>query len=372
LSLTAGYSVQTNSNLFLLSGDQLSALGQSTPSATIELPSASLKLDKSYSLQRFQLTASVLDYRYQSFDYLSFTAFNYAAAWLWSLSPDVRGTLSTTRDQTPTNFATSQGDNARNVRTDKATRFDGEVDIGGPWRLLGGLDYVTSSEEQPVVLEGNLLSQTGAVGIRYVLPSGASASYRYRLGNGDTFGSVSALITAPTSFSSTSNEIQLSWPVSGKTTLTARAGYNEQNYDNLQLRDFKGPVGDLAMQWAATPKLNFTTTVRRELVPYQTTTSSYITTDRLIFSPLWQLSARTGVKLSLEAASRNYAGNALPGMALGVERQDTYRAASIGVEWHPVDAAKISISLQRLRNSSNYSAYDYDNNGATFAAQFSF
>ncbi|MFT3850639.1 MAG: hypothetical protein QM739_18780 [Propionivibrio sp.] len=87
LDLIAGYSVRYESNLFRLAddADTQAALGQSSRSDLVGIATAGIRVNKPYSLQRFELEAFLVDYRYRDFDYLDFTARNYAGAWRWQL-----------------------------------------------------------------------------------------------------------------------------------------------------------------------------------------------------------------------------------------------------------------------------------------------
>ncbi|MDB5826408.1 MAG: hypothetical protein JWQ73_628 [Variovorax sp.] len=370
---TIGHSEQTDSNLFRLPDDTSAAplLGTNKRSERIGITSAAVSLDKSYSLQHFQLAASVVDYHYQNFSYLSFTALNYAASWQWSLTPRLKGSLSTTRAETPTSYQDFQGFNTRNVRTDTVTRLDGEYDLGGAWRLLGAVDHTTGLEEQPVAREGDARSDSGAVGIRYVFPSNNSVSYRLRRASGDTIGVLGASLNQSSSFDDRIHEFEASWALTGKTKVIGHLGHLDRKYNDVSQRNFGGTTGDVNLQWAATGKITVDAVVRRELASYQTIASNYIATDRFVLTPLWKATSQINVKARYEIASRNYAGTAPGALAIG-DRRDIYRAASFGVDWQPIRAATITLMLQRLKNTSNILGGGYDSNGATLGAQFSF
>ena len=76
----AAYSRQSDSNLFRLPAAANAA-------EQVGITSLGFNFNKAYSLQRFELNLSLIDYQYQNFSYLSFAAQNYNAAWRWSLTP---------------------------------------------------------------------------------------------------------------------------------------------------------------------------------------------------------------------------------------------------------------------------------------------
>lgn len=364
---------QYDSNLFRLpDGANSAALpGNFEPSEHIGVTSAALTLDKAYSMQRFQLSASVIDYNYRNFSYLSFTALNYAAAWQWSLTPRIKGVLSSSRVEAPTNYQDFKGFNTRNVHTDIVTHFEAEADLGGAWRVLAGLDHLTSQEEQFVVREGDASGRSAALGLRYVFSSGNTVTYRVREGRGDSIGLTNTSTVGSLDFDDRFHELDVQWVLTGKTRINARLGHSSRNYDGGAQRDFSGATGDLTMLWDATAKISVEAGARRSLVPYLTANSNYITLDRLSLAPVWKATSRIAVRARYEVAARNYDG-AAPGQTAPSGRRDTTQLASLGVEWQPIRAATVSFTLQKIRNTSNLAGAGFDSDGASIAAKFTF
>ena len=346
-------------------------MGTRKRSEQIGVTSAAVAVDKTYSLQRFQLSGSAVDYRYQNFSYLSFTALNYSAGWNWSLTPRLRGILSTSRVETPTNFQDFKGLNTRNVHTDLVTRFESELDVAGGWRGLAGLEHAAGLEEQPVVREGDRRVQTASLGARYVFGSGSMLTYRLRDGRGDSTALFGQSAILPASFDSRSHEVEFAWAVSAKTRLNARIGHVDRTYANDTQRNFSGVTSAVNAQWDATAKVSVEGAVQREFIPFLTLGSSYIASDRVYIAPVWNATSRIKVRARYDVASRHYDGAAF-GAADASGRRDTYRVTSLSVEWQPVRAATVSLTLQQIRNNSNVPGAAYDSNGANLAARLSF
>lgn len=76
LQFQASESVQHDSNVYRLSdsADAQALIGTPTRSDTIAVTTVGLKLNKPYSLQRFELAVSAEDHRYRRFSNLNFTA----------------------------------------------------------------------------------------------------------------------------------------------------------------------------------------------------------------------------------------------------------------------------------------------------------
>ena len=61
--------------------------GKDTKSDHIITTTATLSVNKLYSMQRFEVNASLVDNRYNNFDYLNFLGKNGTATWHWSAYP---------------------------------------------------------------------------------------------------------------------------------------------------------------------------------------------------------------------------------------------------------------------------------------------
>lgn len=365
---------QTDSNVFRISSNVTpqSALGVSTKSDTIDITSIGLTLDKTYSLQEFQLNANIIDSRYKNFDYLNFDALNYAGAWNWSLTPRVHGILSADRKQTLNNTIQFVTTNGRNVRTDTALRFSADADLGAAVHLIGGIEQVRSTNELSISQEGDSRVNSASVGLRYVFPSGNSLSYRMRKGSGDYYNREQDLTQAiPNSFDETEHELRAAWILTGKTKLNARLAHFQRSHPNLAQRDYSGPVGDLSLTWDVTSKVDLTAVAARTLSAYQTDTSSFITGNRLALSPVWHATAHTSLRFNYAYLLQDYRG-ALPGSTLSVNRQDTTRSSLIALDWSPRQSIVLSLALQNERRSSNVADSDFKSNGASVSAQLNF
>jgi exopolysaccharide biosynthesis operon protein EpsL len=374
LNLTARYAVQTDSNLFRLSS---AAIASGTPAnqlktERIHTGSVAMTVDKTYSLQRFLLNGSLVDYRYQTYGYLSYNAFNYAAAWNWSATPWLRGTLSSTQQQSLNNFADYRDSRERNIRTTKTTRFEAENNLGAALRLLGGLEQSSRRNDLPVAQEGDDEVQRYMLGLRYEYPSGSSLTYRMRNGRGDYLNRTQTVQSAlPSHFEENIHELMAVWPISGKSTLRARFAHLERTHPQLQVRNFSGPVGDITFDWEPTAKLSLAATLSRTLSPYQTDTSSYVATDRFTLTPVWRISAHTSLRATYTRSNGDY-GGPLPGQAPTIDRHDTQEFSLLGLEWKPRPTMALGVSVQSLKNISNTRGFDYKANGANVSAQITF
>jgi exopolysaccharide biosynthesis operon protein EpsL len=374
LTLSAGVSQMHDDNLFRLpdNADTQSLLGHSTRSDDITVTSLSLKFDKLYSLQRFQLELGLSDHRYRTFTNLDYTAKDYVAAWHWRVTPSFYGTLSSERLESLNSYADYSDYGTRNLRTDEEHRFDGVLEVGGPWRLLAGVAQATRTNSELFSQERDSRLRSSEAGVRYDFRSGTQLSLIGRRGHGEYFNQDEPIeaTQSDTRFDQRETEVRLNWPLTAHTTLDMRAAHLERTHPHFGERDYSGQVGGIDMHWTPTEKTSLTASLGRELSSYQATSSSYIRTERLSLVPIWQISAKTALRGKFGYARRHYLG-AIEDSALA-GRFDTQRSALIAVDWRPWRSLALSASLQNDRRSSNQSGNDYKSTMAGISAHYAF
>lgn len=373
-SVLTGVSVQHDDNLFRLASDAdtRAILGGSTRADTITVSSLALRLDKSLSLQRFELEAGLEDHRYATFDYLDFTAANYSAIWHWSVTPELHGRLSSTHRESLNSFVDYTGYRTRNVRSDETRRFDSTFDTGGAWHLLGSVDQTTRTNSETFNQEDDSRLTSLEVGVRRDFRSGAALAYVAKTGRGEYVNRAHALVSTQfdNRFDQREDEVSLTWPIDGKLSLDARVAHVERTHEHFSDRDYAGNTGALAVTWRPTAKTSLQAGFRRELSSYQSSNASYISTDRFTLNPLWQITAKTALRGRYDYARRNYRGAITTNAQEG--RLDTQQSAAIELEWHALRDLTLSASLQNDRRRSNISGVDYNSTAAGVSARMEF
>lgn len=369
LNVTLGVNVMHDDNLFRLSSsaDPRAVLGTSKKSDTITTKTLGIKFAKNYSLQRIEFDANLVDYKYNTFDYLSFTARNYSAAWRWSLTPRFHGNLTRTHNESLNSFTDYTGYNLQNVRIDEVTRLDGFFEFG-PVHLIGGISRTERTNSEPFLAEGDSVYDAAEVGLRYAFPSGTSITALTRHGSGEYTNR--KLPGALTDFDHNEQEVKLVWPISGKTRMEGRIFRVERQHDNFSSRDFHGTGGNINLSWMITGKTSLTAGLSRDVSSFLAIYSNYTVNDRFTVSPYWQMSAKTGLRLRYDYSRRSFRDPVVSTTFDG--REDTTRLGSVAVEWRPIDALYLSATLQNDRRTSNKPGFDYKSNMGILAAQFTF
>jgi exopolysaccharide biosynthesis operon protein EpsL len=346
--------------------------GVSSRSDVINTSTLGLHLDKAYSLQRIELDAYLVKQDYNTFDYLNFSALNYRAAWHWSLTPRVRGNLSTTRDTRSNSFADVANVTRRNLRRDSTTRLDVEADLGAATRLVGALTQQRQRNEQAVVDDRDATIRGVMAGMRYVYPSGSFVGYGLRVSRGQYLRSPSDFSTTRASdFDQTENELVARWILSGRTRLDGRISYLRRSHQDASERDFSTPLAELRMVWTPTAKVRLETLLARTYTVTHTDYASYTIRNRFALMPSWTIGPHTNLRLQLEQSNQIYDG-ALPSSTFLLDREDTTRLARLGIDWYPRESILLTVQVQTERRTSSFTGFDYRTHGASLNAQVRF
>jgi len=329
----------------------------------ISVSTLGIKINKPYSLQRFELDARLADHRYQTLGEKNFTALDYAAAWRWSLTPHFHGNLSSEKTEVSNNDSTNANFQS-GTHTNEKQRFDGVLEISGSWRVLGGVTQSTHTYSETSDPEGDKQLNSAEAGLRYDFPSGSSVSYIARESRGDEFSTMNG-IRDILRFAQHEDELRLIWPITATTMIDARAAHLARTYTDDEGRDYDGMVGNVNVNWHITGKTSLMAGVGRELSASEYGNSYFISTDRLTLSPLWQISEKTGLRGRYDYAQRDYRGGTSG-------RVDKLRTALIALEWKALQTLTVSALLQQDRRSSNVPDQDFTSTQAGIAAQLAF
>ena len=237
-------------------------------------------MNKLYSLQRFEINASLVDNRYNNFDYLNFLGKNGTATWHWSATPYFYGRLTGNHREALQNFADITGflnSTTKNLRTDNNARFDAVWSLMVRGGLSAALAYDVRTNSRLLVQDFDNRVASVEGGVRYAFPSGSSLTYKVRAGNGDFFKREAAASQSlfDTRFNEMEHELRLIWPVTGKASIDARAGHYAREHAHFPQRDFDGFVGNFNLNWAVTSKTRVVLGWARDLANLQIAPGSF-------------------------------------------------------------------------------------------------
>ncbi len=373
LTLSVGYTWQTDSNLFRLSdsANVQSVTGQSSAAETIGVTTVGLGFVTRQSLQTLSLNLNLVDYRYQKFSYLSFTANNFNAAWQWAITPRLTGAVSTDRKETLNSFADFTGYGQRNQRLDTTTRFDATYMLDGPWRLIAGTSTTRQQNQLAQVTGSDYTTRAVDGGVRYVFGSGSTLSYQMRVGKGTYLNrTVPNTSLQDDQYTQIDNDLRLRWDWGGGTAANANLTHINRTHPLYGQRDYSGFNSGVGLDWTLTGKTSLNLAYSHVLEPYAANNSNYSSTDRISVGPAWQISPKVGVRLKHDWAQRSYLGS--PTNTASSNRQDITRDTTLSVTWQADDKLTLSTTLQKASRGVNQAKLDYDSTMLFVNAQLTY
>lgn len=363
LTLTAATSLAFDNNLFRLSAP-VQATVKSGGAEQIHNTNLSLNFSTSLSLQKLDATISFADHRYQNFNNLSYTSYDYAINFKWSLTPSLHGTLVLDRKETLNSFADFAGINQRNQRTDSSNRLNAIYEVDGPWRILADLVQTTQSNQQALQVDGDYSTNALNTGFAYVFPSGSSVTLKQKT----AFGQYKKLLASD--FEQRSTDLRLHWVLPETSTAELFLTQFNQSHPNNAQRDFNGLNSGASLNWLLTGKSSVALGFASNVASYASANDNYTTTKRYFISPSWQISAKTLLRLRHEWTDIQYQG--APILATPSQRQDSTRDTGLSFYWQPDQRLSFSASLQNSARSSTQANVDYDSSQVSISAQYSY
>lgn len=371
VTFNVGYALQTDSNLFRLPSGFKTKTGESVAAEQIGVTTLGLGLATTQSLQRFELDASLVDYRYQNFDYLNFTATNLDAAWHWSLTPQLTGNLTGTRKETYNTFIDYQSYNERNRRTNTSSRLDMLYELNGPWHLLAGIAQADQRNELAVLVGGGESRSTGAeLGMRYNYGSGSTIAVVGKLANGSYIDRIVPNTDLyDDSYKQLDTRLQLHWVFSGTTTLDGSLSSINRSHPTYAQRDYNGLNIDAALNWALSGKTRIKAQFTRGLEAYARTDSNYMQIDRLQVGTVWVIGPKTQLTFNQIWTHFDFLGS--PG-AITSQRHDLFNDSILSIGWDPMPHLRLNAGLQTSSRASTQATLNFDSTMVNLAAQYSY
>lgn len=312
-----------------------------------------------YSLQRFELDASLIGNQHQNFSNFDYTAQNYNAAWWWSLTPRLRGSITSTRGETLNAANDNVDPNQRNKVTTQSSALSAAYELGGPWQLTAGVSNSATINERAVIGQTDNRSGGFNLGVRYAPASGNSVDYSLQVARGNS----------ANDYSSTTHNISSAWTLSGNSSLNVRLAHLQQKFSIAPQFDYTGLNGGVSFSWRVTGKTSLTAGWQRDLAGYQTAGTTHTKTDAFTLSPSWLISAKSSLKLQYRNAVRDDQGNP---SGIPSDRQDRLRDLSLTYGWQPRPSATLSATMSESTRSSSVSNADFIVRQLSLSAQFTF
>lgn len=362
LAVKAGITRTQDDNLFKRPSD--GSLG-GISSERLTTTQIGITAQKAVSLQSFELSATLVDTSYEQFKTLDSRNNNYSAAWHWQLTPHFTGKVSSSRQQTQTDFADFRGA-GQNQRTSEAQRVDANLNFYGGLTLGVGKSKMSQSNSQNFVQDPSNEQVSTDISLKYAFPSGKSLAFLSTTSNGGYKGGTA--LVGNSSFSERRNDLHFSWPIADKTTLSANLGRVSRKIESSSARDFNGSNGGVSVSWRPTGKTSILFGQTRATEAWQDVSSSSVVRDSTSLSGTWQMSSKLALRASVSRQKQDFgAGSTSPN-----GRIDNIGSELVTIEWSALRNVMVSATAQKSRRISNVPGFDYNAKIATVSASVSF
>ena len=369
LEISVFTSLQHDSNLFRLA-DGVSPGGDGSRSATTWTGGAGLRVDKSYSLQRLSLAATVSRYHYDPYSNLDFTGYTLAASYAWSLTPSLTGNLIYNRRKLPSDFA----DVGYEQRPNPAQGEDRRLDVD--WRAFAmvhprlSVFEIKNTSDRPVFQRENANATSVELSLIYTARSGnkLEAYGRRASGNYTDLDRVDALLIDP-QFTEREFGLRGDWKLSDLTRLDGSIGSLDRTHDSFSVRNFNGAVGRLGFVYTPSGKTEVRFSGSRSLRSSQTAINSYFVEEIYSIAPAWRPTEKITITPSYTWSNRDFKGAPSPVTAL--LHTDT-RIGALQLDWAALRSLGLSLAIFDARRSSNAASLQYRDRGASITASFKF
>jgi exopolysaccharide biosynthesis operon protein EpsL len=370
-NFAAGISARYEDNLFRLADSAPTPNGASAKSDTLFTTYAGIRFDRTYDLQRVQLDVTATSYNYIKNDYLNFTALDYRAAWLWSITPRLTGSLFADSTSEVTSYTNLQNISTPNQRSVEHQGLLGDWLVDGGWHLTGGAYRLRSkSDSTELTSFGNYVQNTAEAGVKFVSTANNSLALVQRQANGEYIDRANDPVNLlDTRYKQSDTELRSIYQVTGHSRLDTRIGYRDRSYENYSVRDFSGAVGAISYLWTPTGKLQFTLTAGRDLLAYQENRNSYYASNFVNFTPAWLITDKTTLRLKLDMYKNKFAGAVVPVAEL---REDKIYSTQLALAWRPTRTVVVDSYLLHEDRSSNIANLPYKANVAGISASATF
>ena len=369
LQIALDDSLSANSNIFSLPSG-VNPSGSSTRSSMINTQQADLQYNKPYGPQNFTLDASFLHNTFSNFSYLNYDATNYKGVWSGSIDRDLSLTVGAVQNQTLANYAYVQT-YTKNIYTTKYSYVNGDWWVTGPWHALFGISQnrASYSSAQVTVIQG-VKDNSANAGLSYVSEANNTITLKTQTSHGTYDGMpLNYANLIDNGYSEQDVMMDVNWALSGKSTLTGELKHVSVSHDHFSQRDFGGLGGNVDYQWAFSGNAAISFTANRTVGQYLTVYSSYAVIDDFAISPVWQVSPKLTLNLTLDRKVFNYAG-----YSTGAQfaQHDAMQTEVVGASWTVTRKIALSTSLQHMSRNSNVYYYQFAGTSLNVVAQISF
>lgn len=362
LELFVAETVTHDDNVFRISSqsDPAAVLGSPSKADTYHTTSFGINLDVPVSRQRFQGGLTLNNTNYDRFTVLNFDGHDGRAVWHWQIGNQLGGELGYTETLELASLANIQGglqSSTPNPLKTQRTFFKAAYMLTPRWRLQGEL---SRREQSNGVFQENDIGVNGTdLTASYITPANNQVGLNMRVEEARfPNGQMVAGSLIDNAYRQYRVAAVTDLTLTGRSHVSARAGWISRIHDQLPERDFTGTIFHAAYDWMATGKLTLSAIAQRDVSATEQVNTSFVLINGVALRPTLRLTEKIGISGYLEYSDREYLGDPrlVSGAVLPTER---VRAAAVTASYRPLRTVTLEMNWRRESRSSTIADGDY-------------
>lgn len=372
LKASVSSSISYDSNIFRLpdSVDAATLTGRSQRSDLITSIALGVAFDHVYGRQRVSAELRGKHNDFAEFDFLDNQSYDGRALVQWQIGNDWSGELGYTRARALTSFGDFRLP-VKNMQTSERPWLVAKYRLGASWSARAQVAQANAENSAAALRRNDREERTYEAGIDFLPATGNTIGAFVRHTDGNLPNRAVAGAATDKFGEDTIGSI-FNWRLTGASVVSGYVGYTQRGYEAGTQRDFDGVSGRLAFDWLPTGKSRLTVAARRQVEPYEDTTTTYALTNAVSVSGNWDATAKITVSARAEYRGREFLGDT-GASASGVRsREDTTRSIGGGIIFKAFRNVELAAGIGRETRSSSRALLDYSVNTASITAQVTF
>lgn len=349
LQLNASVSKTFDSNLFRQSSNEVSD--------QVTLLSTGVKVDKSYSMQRFVADLNIVDRSYNQSSFLDFTAKNYDLAWYWSLTPSLTGVVELEQNQSLVDFRNFTSIR-KNIRTNKSKKFHMKYSPYDALSFSAGISRTDRTNSSTFNEQAGFETSGFDYGVDYRFRSGLNVGFQIQKRNAVY---ENRAFNSPLAFDKGYEEseygVHFSSPSDSQQQLRGNFSRKNREFDTFELRNYSGDIGELNYDLFISGKFKLSAELSRVISPFERADSTYSQTDTFLTGLTYYLSEKIQIGVVGKISDRDFKGRGQFGTS---GRSDLEHSYTGYINWKPTTYASFNLNMIKSDRDSTVNFFDFN------------
>lgn len=345
-------------NLFRFSDKRLAeaAFGSDQTSDRMSITEAGARFTAEPGRQKLSAVFNFSKNHFERFDFLNNDGYYRNLSWDWKLGSHFYGEFADSEQREMSGFDDNRIP-ALNQRTTHRTALSANWQFHPRWRVGMQREEIRQKNSLQIFSVTDREDLINQAGLTYMTPESNQISFDLRQVDTD-FLNRDAFTSLLFGEKNQRRDIGVGavWNVGGKTRLDGRLSRIEQKFDDQPERDVRELVGRLGMRWQVTGKVSISAEGVREIYPIDDLLASYVKSDSIFFSPLWQVTSKVLLQARWEHERRDFLGF---GVVSSTQRQDETDTMSLSASYLPHEKINVALTWAKEERESNLPGFGF-------------